>query len=135
MNPVNKPCTETCHHLRFFSSQIWGGSFGRLEDPPTEDVTHTGFKWQKQDQNPGLLLPVIVLDAMRDPGPHTMVGVHLPGIPGLAGREITGTDFHTGRDVMHVRSVDITCRSVEGAAWVPRGSLYFNMAGNALRVV
>ena len=43
-----------------------------------------------------------------------MVGVHLPGIAGLAGKEITGTDFHTRRDVIHVRGMDMTCRSVEG---------------------
>lgn len=95
MKPVNKLCTETCHHLQVFSGQIWGGSFGRTENPLTEDTIHTAHKWQIQDGNPGLLLPVIVLYALRNPGPYTVLGLYLPGAPSLAGEEATGRDFHT----------------------------------------
>lgn len=48
----------------------------------SQKVQHTACKWQNQDRNPGLP-PVIVPDAMRGPGPYTVLGVYLPGIPSL----------------------------------------------------
>lgn len=64
----------------------------------SQKVQHTACKWQNQDRSPGLP-PVIVPDAVRDPGPYTVLGVYLPGIPSL--EKITGTGFHTRQDVIH----------------------------------
>lgn len=100
MKLVNK--LQKLATISSFSAVRFGGtSFRITENPLTEDTTHTSHKWQIQDQNPGLLLPVIVLDAVGSSGLYSVLGPCLPGIPGLAGKETTGTDFHTRWDVIN----------------------------------
>lgn len=125
MKPVNKLEIYTIFSS---SSQIRGGSFGRLANPLTEDTTYTARKWQDQDRNPGLLLPVIVLDAMRDPGPCTMLGVYLPGVPSLERDHRHGLPYQTGCDAC--LRCDIPYRSVEGCCLDIQELLHFNMGGN-----
>ena len=101
VKPVRKLCLEICHHLQLYNNRVWAGSFRRTKKNLTKDETHRTCKWQNQDQNPGLLLPVIVLDALKALEPYTVLSPYLPGIPGLAGKETlsslpqgTGCDKH-----------------------------------------
>ena len=97
MKPVNKACTKTCHHLQLFSSQIWDGSFGKMENSLTEDIIPTAHKYQIQDRNSGLVLPVIVLEAVRGAGPQRSAPT-FPEPSARQGEKPTGSDFHARRD-------------------------------------
>lgn len=68
-----------------------------MENLLSEDKTHTACQWQNQDQNLGLLLPVIVPEAVEASGPHAMLSLYLPGMPSLAGKEaVSGLPRWTG---------------------------------------
>lgn len=88
MKPERKQCREIRHRLQPSPSHVWGAvCFGRMENLLSEDKTHTAYQWQKQEQNLGLLLPVIVPKAIEASGPYAMLSPYLPGMPSLARKE------------------------------------------------
>lgn len=58
-----------------------------MENLLSEDKTHTAYQWQKQEQNLGLLLPVIVPEAIEASGPYAMLSPYLQECPAWQGKK------------------------------------------------